>query len=912
MHRAVLTLLVTLLASGSAPGAQAGKPGSPLFTSKVITPKTPGVAVDIKAPVAAASKQKADSIAYLPANMFTLPEGYEITVWAKSPLFFNPTNMDIDEKGRIWVAEGRNYRGRKGCAEGDRIVVLEDADGDGVAETSHVFVQSKNLVSPLGVAVVDNKVIVSQPPDLIVFTDVNRNAVFDEGVDTRDVLLTGFDGRNHDHSLHSVTVGPSGQWYFNHGNKGSSVTDKEGWHLNAGSLYSSRGVSGKPSSDGQVYVGGVALRMNADGTGLRPIGHNFRNSYEQAITSFGDVFQNDNDDPPACRTAWLMEYGNMGYSSRNGLRKWHSDKVGGQATPVAEWRQEDPGVVPAGDVYGGGAPTGIAVYENGIMENALRGYVINCEPARNTLFGYHPQAKGAGLTLPERDIFLTTNPEGIFAGVDFRNAGGNAGHMSLFRPSDVAIGPDGAIYVADWFDYRVGGHSTRDAEQTGTIYRIAPKGAKLSIPTFDLNTIAGQITALKSPAPNVRELGRAKLEAGGAASVAAVKALLADPNPYIQARAIWLLAKLGPAGLKAVEQRLLHADPQMRIAAFRALRHEGQDVLLHAASLAKDKDATVRREVALALRYIPFVQCKDILMDLANGHDGVDRYYVEAFGIACTDKEENIYAALKVARQGKTGFDPVYANLVWRLQPVSAIPELEGWALDPARDEATRRAMLFSISLIEARQAAEAMVKIAKAGTDRTSTLARAFVAKRAQGIWSSYKPVDMLNGKPSGPTVYADMLAPERLGEDRDLPSAEAILALAGDAERGEMALGRCYVCHQIGSVGVEFGPALTGWGRGQAREVILRGILEPSADLAHGFKGTELTVKGNKRLQGFMQAEGDPLVIRVFGGHDVVVDKADVLARKTLETSLMVPGSKFGLSGQEIRDIVEYLKLN
>ena len=69
--------------------------------------------------------------------------------------------MDIDYKGRIWVAEGRNYRGKRTQPDGDRIVVLEDKDGDGVAESSHVFVQEKSFISPLGIAVVDNKVIVS-------------------------------------------------------------------------------------------------------------------------------------------------------------------------------------------------------------------------------------------------------------------------------------------------------------------------------------------------------------------------------------------------------------------------------------------------------------------------------------------------------------------------------------------------------------------------------------------------------------------------------------------------------------------------------------------------------------------------------------------------------------------------------
>ena len=59
----------------------------------------------------------------------------------------------------------------------------------------------------------DNKIVVSQPPDLLVYTDVNRDRVFDPAVDKREVLLTGFNGRNHDHSLHSVTAGPDGLYF---------------------------------------------------------------------------------------------------------------------------------------------------------------------------------------------------------------------------------------------------------------------------------------------------------------------------------------------------------------------------------------------------------------------------------------------------------------------------------------------------------------------------------------------------------------------------------------------------------------------------------------------------------------------------------------------------------------------------
>ncbi len=367
----------------------------------------------------------------VPVDLIKVPEGLEIKIWAKSPLFYNPTNIDIDRFGRIWVAEGVRYRFNwNRQKKGDRIVVLEDLDLDGLADTSHVFLQDSSLVAPLGIAVVDNKVIVSQPPHLIVYTDLNRNLKFEENIDNKEILLSGFSGINHDHSLHSVTVGPNGKWYFNSGNCGAMFTDKSGKTFRIGSPYNPKpigpfkfpinplDIAGKKSDDGHVYVGGFAAKMNEDGSNVEIIGHNFRNSYEQSITSFGDVFHSDNDDPPASRVSYVLEYGNAGFASANGKKTWQADKRPYQTIPQAEWRQDDPGVMPSGDVYGGGSPTGNVFYENGALGKKWEGMFLACEAGKNVVFGYLPKISGSTFTL-ERFNFITSNEENEFAGTDF-------------------------------------------------------------------------------------------------------------------------------------------------------------------------------------------------------------------------------------------------------------------------------------------------------------------------------------------------------------------------------------------------------------------------------------------------------------------------------------------------------------
>ena len=97
-----------------------------------------------------------------------------------------------------------------------------------------------------------------------------------------------------------------------------------------------------------------------------------------------------------------------------------------------------------------------------------------------------------------------------------------------------------------------------DESFSGTVYRIAPPNFKPSIPAFDLNTTEGQITALRSPAIHTRYLGFRALKAQGAVAYPNVSELLKDENPWIAARAVWLLPYLGDEGLQGYVSLLRH------------------------------------------------------------------------------------------------------------------------------------------------------------------------------------------------------------------------------------------------------------------------------------------------------------------------------------------------------------------
>jgi len=849
----------------------------------------------------------------VPAELFTVPEGFEVTVWATSPQISNPTNIDFDERGRMYVAEGINYRGKKGRRkEGDRIVILEDTLGVGKADKVTVFTQDTNLESPLGVAHIDGKVVVSQPPDLLVYTDVNGDGVIDLSVDKKEVLLTGFNGRQHDHSLHSATFGPDGKWNFNQGNMGADFIDKAGRHFFMGSPYMLQNIAGRRSDDGNVWIGGFSVRMNSDGSELRIVGHNYRNSYEQTINSFGDMYQSDNDDPPACRVSLIMEGGNAGFASLDGKRSWGADKRPGQSTPVAEWRQEDPDTMPAGDVYGGGSPTGVAFYENGAMGEKWNGLLLACEAGKNVVFGYLPKPDGAGMKL-ERFDFLTSNKEKEWAGSDFLGGKPTGILKTKFRPSDVCVGPDGAIYVADWFDPGVGGHGTRDNGSSGTIYRIAPKGFKSVVPKIDLSSVAGQIAALRSPSPNVRAGGFNRLKAAGDKVVDDVAALIADANPYVASRAVWLLAQLGDKGAALARKELGSADDTRRLVAFRALRAAGRDVFTLCESLAKDKSPAVRREVAIALRDFKTPAAIALLVTIAEQFDGQDRAYLESIGLASTDREALVHAAIaKSMAKPALEWTPAYAWLTWRLHPASAVRDVRARLLSGKLTESEVKRDLTTLAFTRSAEAAGTMVELSLNKSFAQVDLAKWWVGNRKSNLWKPFD-VDAIvkarGGDASAAKLVASDLPPEMPGA-KALAPVEAIATLKGDVAKGKASAAVCYACHKFDGKGIDFGPDLTTYAKQQSLETLILNIAQPSNNISHGFEGTRVVLDDGMVITGMVLSSGDPLMVKSMGGVVQSIPRQRIKEEKQLDRSLMFTASQMGLTEQSVADIAAYLR--
>ncbi|MDF1741872.1 MAG: c-type cytochrome, partial [Verrucomicrobiales bacterium] len=131
-------------------------------------------------------------------------------------------------------------------------------------------------------------------------------------------------------------------------------------------------------------------------------------------------------------------------------------------------------------------------------------------------------------------------------------------------------------------------------------------------------------------------------------------------------------------------------------------------------------------------------------------------------------------------------------------------------------------------------------------------------------------------------------------------------------DPEKGKITSTRCSMCHEIGGMGVQFGPPLDGWGKTQTAEVIARSIIDPSADISHGFDAHEIKTKDGKTVHGLVIQEGNPTIITSMGGVTQIIPKGKIKGQWKMKRSVMLSGAQLGLTEQDVADLVAYLQAN
>ena len=592
----------------------------------------------------------------------------KVGLFAHEPMLINPTNIDVDTKGRVWVCEGYNYRnplnpGNPQKDEGDRILILEDTDQDGVADASKVFYQGPDVNSALGISVLGNKVYVSRSPFMFVFTDEDG----DDLPDRKDTLFTEVEGVHHDHALHAVIFGPDGKLYFNFGNEGNFLRDKEGMPF-----YDRDGNA--IEDNGQPYREGMIFRCNEDGSDVEILAHNFRNNYEVVVDSYGTLWQSDNDDDGnrGVRINYVMEHGNYGYKDEMTGEGWRAYRTGMAAEiPLRHWHQNDPGVVPNLLQTGAGSPTGMVFYEGTLLPSRYQNQMIHTDAGPRVVRAYPTQPAGAGYTAHQDTLMVSLGD-------------------LWFRPSDVCVAPDGSLIVADWYDPGVGGHKVGDLER-GRLFRISPSNSPFNVPAQDYSTPKGATKALKSPNMATRYLAWKALEGMGKTAEAALLDMWEQEVPHLKARALWLLAKLEGKTSEYIDLALRSKNPDLRITGLRIAKLWNEDQLLtYCENLATDENPQVRREVALALRFEDSPEAAKIWTSLAQQYPEGDRWYLEALGIGA-DRHPELFFGSWLQAVGEDWKNGKNKDIVWRMRSSQAIEKLTDLIASEVEVNATHR-----------------------------------------------------------------------------------------------------------------------------------------------------------------------------------------------------------------------------
>lgn len=547
-----------------------------------------------------------------------MPEGFSVNLFAAEPQIARPITMAFDDRGRVWVVESTNYPNEvlnpeKGA---DKIKICEDTDGDGLADKFMVFAEGLNI--PTAILPVADGAIVGLAPYIMHFRDTDGDGVSDK----RDVLYAGF-GRSDTHAVLS-NFRPAA----------------DGW------IYATVGYSA-----GVVEVGEVKHRLSAgvfrfkpDGTGFEILTPTESNTWGLGFDESGNLFISKANDAHSL----LLAIPNRFYEQ---VRGWS----GAGNEMIADHKHFHPVTrhIRQVDWFDGyTAAAGQTVYTaRSFPKEFWNRAAFVCEPTGHLIH--------TDFLVPKGSSFVARDGYNLLASSD-----------PWCAPIEAHVGPDGAVWFLDWYNYIVRHNPTPAGFETGKgnayvtdqrdyvrgrIYRIAYGDATATeepeLATADLTSL---VTALEHRNLYWSDRAREELLRRASSARDEVRTLVADAikrdgmNRFMLVKqGLWILQRTETSNEPSQEfgtailVGLMSDDAAVRRATIAVMPRtaELRDSILDAELLA-DSDPFVRRDALLALAEMPgSPRAATALAAFANNPHSADRWTLDALTSAASKSD---------------------------------------------------------------------------------------------------------------------------------------------------------------------------------------------------------------------------------------------------------------------------------